>query len=646
MTFQRRSIRLWSVLVVTLFSVSLLGQAMPALAQAFTDLTGRIEAVLVDMANDSPETKVKVIFGEADPTDASLKEAVSRVGTIDKVLPIINGFSAEIPASAVPTLGSNANLRSMSLNRIGRFESLTYDDAYNDTTVGSSHPKSTGASKLWAEGNKGAGVGIAVIDTGISPMNDFTAKRVRLVHGPDLSGEFSTIDSYGHGTVMAGVIAGDGYDSASQPGGAHVGQAPHALLVSVKVAGRNGATDVSTVLAAMHWVASYRDQYNIRVVNLSWGTKGTQSYLHDPLNYAVERLWGLGITVVVAAGNDGPQAGTITKPADDPFVITVGAYDDKNNADASDDSLASWSGRGPTLADGIAKPDVVAPGRKIIATRSYGSYVEQTYPKALYSPSYIRGSGTSEAAAATSGAAALLIRSKPYLAPDQVKYLLTSTAKPIPGVATTNTQGAGRIDVHAAALSTNNGFANTTTVPGDGLGSLEASRGGAHVEVDCDGDGIREVIQGEITVRCEPWNGGSWSGGSWSSDAWTGGSWSGGSWSGGSWSGGSWSGDTWTGGSWSGGSWSGGSWSGGSWSGGSWSGGSWSGGSWSGGSWSGGSWSGGSWSNAQWTTGTYDEFTTAEYDEFLTAFWGNQPPAGKRLPGEKSEALAEKFTRL
>jgi serine protease AprX len=128
----------------------------------------------------------------------------------------------------------------------------------------------------------------------------------------------------------------------------------------VKVAGRNGVVDVSTVLEAMHWISAYREQYGIRVLNLSWGVASTQSPSVDPINHAVQRLWSEGIVVVVAAGNSGSSAGTITKPGDDPVVLTVGAYNDQGDLEPNNDGIPQWSSRGPTAA-GIAKPDLVAP---------------------------------------------------------------------------------------------------------------------------------------------------------------------------------------------------------------------------------------------------------------------------------------------
>jgi serine protease AprX len=276
-------------------------------------------------------------------------------------------------------------------------------------------PESLGAA--WSTGNRGKGVGIAVLDTGVSPVEGLAG---RLVHGPDLSGEGTTTDTYGHGTVMAGVAAGAAAGSGTQSG-----VAPEATVVAVKVAGRNGAVDVSTMLQAMHWVSAYADQYGIRVLNLSWGTDSTQDPAVDPLNHAVQRLWEQGIVVVVAAGNDGPRAGTVAKPADDPMVLSVGAYDDKGDANERNDVLAPWSSRGPTAA-GTAKPELVAPGRTLVAVRSPGSAVEQENPKALVAPAYVKGSGTSQAAAVVSGLAALVVAARPELTPDQVKRVLTA----------------------------------------------------------------------------------------------------------------------------------------------------------------------------------------------------------------------------
>ncbi|HUP84161.1 MAG TPA: S8 family serine peptidase [Acidimicrobiales bacterium] len=558
---------------------------------------------------------VRVIVQATAAGVSSVARAVERIGgTVDRPLPLVDGFAATVPADGVATLEATPGVRAVTADRRVQFEELTYDDS----TTASSFAKVSGATSSWTSGNLGAGIGVAVIDTGISSMNDFTG---RLVFGPDLSGEGTTTDTYGHGTVMAGIIGGSGADSANRSGGAFTGVAPKATLVSVKVAGRNGVTDVSTVLQAMHWVSAYKDQFNIRVLNLSWGVPSTQDPSVDPLNYAVERLWQQGITVVVAGGNSGPTAGTITKPADDPMVLTVGAYNDGQNTDPADDAVPGWSSRGPT-AQGLAKPDVVAPGRSLVATRSFGSAVEAENPKSLQPPSYIKGSGSSESAAVASGLSALLVAQRPAYSPDQVKTAFKRSASPIANTAA-SLQGAGRLDL-ARALTADAGAVVQQTSRATGLGSIEASRGGRNVTTDCFMDGTLDLIKGEITDKCVPWDGNSWTGNSWTGNSWTGNSWTGNSWTGNSWTGNSWTNATWTGNSWTGGTWTGNSWTGNSWT----------GNSWTGNSWTGNSWTGNSWTNTAWTTAEYE---TIDETGFLSAFWGPHPGWTQHFPGESSE---------
>ena len=533
------------------------------------------------------------------------RDAVTAAGgTVVTGLPLINGFEANLEGTALRGVAADPSIRSLSANRTANFEEYSYDE----TSTASSFARTSGASTAWTKGYLGAGVGVAVIDTGISPMNDFAG---RLVSGPDLSGEGTVIDSYGHGTVMAGVIGGSGADSLTRVGGSFTGVAPRSTLVSVKAAGANGVVDVSTILQAMHWVAAYKDQYNIRVLNLSWGTSSTQSHTLDPLNFAVQRLWRAGIVVVVAAGNSGPQAGSVTKPGDDPMVVTVGAFDDKQNIDPADDALSAWSSRGPTAA-GLRKPDILAPGRSLIATRSYGSHVEQTYPKALVSPSYVKGSGTSEAAAVVSGLVALMLEANPTMTPDEVKAALKSTAAPITGISAEN-QGAGRVQLGAALNWSKPSLFSPQARTANGLGTLEGARGGANVQTDCNGDGIVELIKGEIDVRCEKWDPAVWTTSAWDGTAWLG--------------------DTWTHLDWAPVAWNGRAWTGGTWGGRAWTGRAWTGSTWADSMWSGRAWTGAEWTGASWTD---SKWTTAEYEdgEFLTAFWGPKAPRWRHLPGE------------
>ncbi|MFN2625606.1 MAG: S8 family serine peptidase [Mycobacteriales bacterium] len=557
-------------------------------------------------AGSAQHVVVQAAPGQVADAAAAVRSAG---GTVGVSLPIIDGFAATLPASAVGRLSNAASIRAVTANRQAHFSEMSYDD----TTTASSGPKATQATAVWSRGFLGQGVGVAIIDTGVSSMPDFAG---RVVYGPDLSGEGTTVDSYGHGTVMAGLAAGSGADSAGNVGGAYTGTAPKATIVAVKTAGRNGATDVTTVLQAMHWVAAYKDQFNIRVVNLSLGFPSTQDPAVDPLNFAVERLWRAGIFVVVAAGNTGPNNGSVQKPGDDPLVLTVGAYDDKGDADANNDQIPAWSSRGPT-AQGLVKPDISSPGRTLIAARSYGSYVEEMNPKALIGKSYIKGSGTSEAAAVVSGVAALLVQAHPAWTPDQLKAALKSTALPINGKLG-NDQGTGRL-LASRAVDADVSTAPTQTFAGSGLGSIEATRGGRNVQTVCPGQSSATLIQGEIDVRCEPWNGSAWTGSAWTGSAWTGSAWTN---------------STWTGSAWTGGTWTGSAWTGSAWTGSAWTGSAWTGSAWTGSAWTTTAYQGSAWTGSAWTSSGYGELD----DVFLTAFWGNKPKFGKKVAGEQNDA--------
>jgi serine protease AprX len=534
-------------------------------------------------------------------------------GRVTSMLPLVHGVAADVPADRLGALVAEGGVTAVTADRTAFFEEYTYDE----TTTASNFARTAGATQAWADGNFGAGIGVAVLDTGVSPQNDFAG---RLIHGPDLSGEGTTIDNYGHGTVMAGIIAGSGADSMNRSGGSFTGVAPAAHVVAVKAAGRNGVVDVSTMLQAMHWISAYRTQYNIRVLNLAWGVHSTQDPSVDPLNYAVQRLWREGIVVVVAAGNSGPNAGTITKPGDDPVVLTVGAMNDQGDADPSNDNVPQWSSRGPTAA-GLTKPDLVAPGRTIISQRALGSHVEEAYPRATMAPSYIKGSGTSQASAVASGVVALLLAARPELTPDQVKALLVSTAAPLP-TGDANRQGAGRLRYHVAVATP--APEATQELTATGLGSIEASRGGVNVVAMCNDEPT--VIAGEIDVQCEAWDPEAWTASDWTGEAWTGVSWKGADWTGVSWKNIAWSDAVWTGVSWKGGTWTSDSWMGSSWTGTATPESAWTGVSWKDSAWTGVSWKEGTWTTGDWTSGSYDEF--------LTAWWGASPPPGVQIPGE------------
>ena len=442
----------------------------------------------------------------------------------------------------------------------------------------------------------GAGVGVALIDSGVTPVAGLNAPG-KVINGPDLSFESQApnlrhLDTYGHGTHMAGIIAGN--DPATTTGTRFAGVAPGARIISLKVAATDGASDVSQVIAAIDWVVEHRNDkgMNIRVLNLSFGTQSTQPAALDPLAFAVEQAWQKGIVVVVSAGNDGFAANSLTMPAADPDVIAVGAADAKGTETRADDVVADFSNRG----NAGRHADVLASGRSVVSLRVPGSYVDRTYPTAKLSLTadpaqrFLRGSGTSQAAAVVSGAAALLLQQRPSLTPDQVKRLLMDTATPIAG-ADPYAGGRGQIDIAAAAKRTRPSSAPQVNVPAIGLGTLEQARGGVHVY-----DPANDVmLSGEKDIFGKTWNAASWALASKTQNSWKDGTFNGSSWTGAAFGADVAGQRTWTSVAWTGRSWAGSNWAGRSWADAQWNGRSWAGRSWAGRSWASADWSGAPW---------------------------------------------------
>ncbi|HET6815670.1 MAG TPA: S8 family serine peptidase [Mycobacteriales bacterium] len=444
--------------------------------------------------------------------------------------------------------------------------------------------QSIGADKMQSLGYTGKGVGVALIDSGVVPVQGLTSGNV--INGPDLSLDntksgYSSQDGFGHGTHMAGIIAGnDGTYSG------YKGVAPGAKLLNVKVGAYDGAVDVSQVIAAIDWVVQHRadNGMNIRVINLSYGTDGVQSYQLDPLTAAVEHAWQHGIVVVVAGGNTGTTRTSLDNPAMDPFVIAVGADATQATATSTDDVIPSFSARGSSARH----VDVVAPGQSIVSLRDPGSVIDTEYPKAVVNTRFFKGSGTSQATAVVSGAVALLLQQHPTWTPDQVKSVLMTTATPLPQ-ATAQDRGAGLVNLVGASAALP-GTATQTMTKSSGLGTIEGARGTKHI-----GDNGTDLT-GEQDVFGKAWQPSVWSPASSAATAWTGGTWNGSVWTGSCWCGTSWTSTTWSGQAWSGQAWSGQAWSGQAWSGQAWSGQAWSGSGWSGQAWSGQAWSGSMWS--------------------------------------------------
>jgi serine protease AprX len=445
---------------------------------------GQSSKIAPDLAAADPHSVVTVIVQFAGPADDSQEATIRRLGgTPQAELPLIEGKLVSIPANALNGLANNPNVVYISPDR--QVEA-TLD--YANTTVNAEYALQYG----W----DGTGVGVAVIDSGILQENDLQSTATnasnvsRVVYNQSFVPKVtSTADQYGHGTHVAGIIGGNGSESTgSNYFKTFRGMAPNVNLINLRALDSNGAGTDSSVINAINAAIQLKNKYNIRVINLSLGRPVYESYTIDPLCQAVERAWNAGIVVVVAAGNQGRNAttngyATITAPGNDPLVITVGAMKTESTPSRSDDLIASYSSKGPTLMDHVVKPDVVAPGNRIIsllASKSLissnsnvnkipYSYYQKTSNKS-YSADYYRLSGTSMAAPMVSGAAALMLTKDWSLTPDTIKArLMISASKffpvystaidPVTGASYTSqydifTIGAGYLDIWAALNST------------------------------------------------------------------------------------------------------------------------------------------------------------------------------------------------
>jgi serine protease AprX len=506
---------------------------------------------------------VRVIVQGSAPGGRAAEQAVVRVGgRVNRRLPIVDGVAATVPRAALAALAAFPGVAAVTPDAKLHAQAVP-PASQNETGVRSVYPQVVRADAVWQAGRTGAGVTVALVDTGVQEVADLAGRVVPVANRAgatspcmNLSEERDCIDSYGHGTFVAGTIAGNGAAS----GGRWKGAAPGARILSVKIAGRDGTADVSNALAGIQWVVSFQDTYNIRVLNLSLGTDSTQTYARDPLNYAVERAWDAGVTVVVSASNRGPAPGTISKPGDDPFVVTVGAIDDRGTTGLGDDVLPNFSSHGPTAADGIAKPDLVAPGGHIVSLRAVGSEIDTQFPNYV-DGSYRKGSGTSMSAGIVSGIAALLLQANPSWTPDRIKYALRATTR-----ATASSDqmavGTGLVDAYRAAFQAPAGTANQGLARSNGRGTLYASRGSVRMTVDDPQSGNIGVLLGPLlTAQLILWDPIGWTNGNWNRDTWYSTGWATSRWVPLDWYGSDWPGTNWRNDYiWYGSSWHGSAW--------------------------------------------------------------------------------------
>jgi serine protease AprX len=578
-------------------------------------------AVPADTVESRPGQSIGVIVGYDGADPAAAQWAVRHAGgAVGAQMGLVDSFAATVPANRVDALRMAAGVSAVTPDgRVSMTGKSWLADAQNTTMA--SVTKMTGAQDVWAKKDAtgrtitGKGVGVAIIDSGIVPAKGL-ADAARVVNGPDLSYESQQpnlrhLDTFGHGTHRAGIIGGR--DPEVTPGTEvktdatkFVGVAPDATLVNVKVAATDGAVDVSQVIAAIDWVVAHRNDpgLNIRVLNLSFGTDSVQDARLDPLSHAVEAAWRKGIVVVVAVGNDGPTRTQVSMPAANKYVIAVGAADHLATETKADDVVASFSTRGSATRG----PDLVAPGRSIMSLRTPNSFLDTNYPggrpPATLDPAqrFFKGSGSSQATAVVSGAAALLLQARPTLKPDEVKRLLTSTADAMTKADPIG-RGAGHLNIRNALTASPPGPAAIQTHPAStGLGTLEGARGSAHV-ADPD-TGIQ--LAGETDIMGQAFNKSLLATSCTTATSWTGGTWNTGTWTGGSWTGTSWTTRTWAATAWTGTNWAGRAWAAPTTTtfvgpdATTWDGRTWSSRTWSGRTWSGRTWSGGYWSSALW----------------------------------------------
>src|SRR6266567_3208420 len=454
------------LLLLTLTSVSSFGQHRK-LSPELEEKRGNISAFVRQQA---PEELIDVIV-QARPGASLLKhrqKIVSLGAAHRSSLDIINGSVFRLPASMLPLLEQDPDIAYVSPDR--NTIHLSQEDFVLDATQ---------SSAVINAGYTGNGVGVAIIDSGIRSthpdLQNLSTGASRVVYSQSFVPGLDASDQYGHGTHVAGIIAGNGQVSDSWMQGI----ATRVNLINLRVLDGNGAGTDSAVVAAIQRAIQLKKTYNIRIINISLGRRVSEPYILDPICQAVEQAWKAGIVVVVAAGNFGRDNAmntngyaTITAPGNDPYVITVGATSTHGTDNTNDDTITSFSSKGPTLLDHVIKPDLVAPGNLVVSLAATGSTLDRNFSANEVDPdlygsysrtaSYFRLSGTSMAAPMVSGAVALMLERVPALTPDQVKARLMKTAnKSYPANSTSTSANGASFDNQSDIFTVGAGYLNT-----------------------------------------------------------------------------------------------------------------------------------------------------------------------------------------
>jgi serine protease AprX len=524
---------------------------------AISALAGTSVAAAPAASASSTEQVIVTSTGALSPVSAVL----GVLGTVLNQFPMINGVEATVPTFLEPLLAALPGI-TVTPDVSVSVQSTT-PESTGPHTPSDAFLQQTGANQLATAGDTGHGVTVAVMDTGIDNLPDFAG---RLVGGVDLSGGNNPFqDSYGHGTFVAGLIAGNGASSNGQ----YSGEAPGANLVSIKVAGASGQTRLGTLIAGLQWAVNNQGTYGIDVLNISLGFQPFESTVVNPLDQAVEAAWNSGIAVVTSAGNAGPFDGTVLSPGDDPLAITVGALDDLGQPTVSNDEMNDFSSAGPTSQDGWAKPDLVTSGRSVVSLAAPGSTVYNQNPSARIGSANFVGSGTSFSAAITSGAAALVLADNPGLTPDQLKARLLGNTNPGP-VGNPFVDGHGALNADAAATSGPMNFSQSDFLLLPVVSGLTVSLLPGLSQVDTWNANLWTGFSPSGGPTNSNWNGSSWNGSAWNGSASDGSDWTTRYWNNSGWNSTAWDGSAWDGSAWAGSVWNGTAWTTRYWNGSGW----------------------------------------------------------------------------